>query len=332
MKKLLTCTIAIFIFTITFSQSTDFVFRNSTTGFYIEHKVQPKEGLFPLSRLYNVHPRHIAAFNKIDYNKGLDIGQIIKIPLTDTNFTQSGNSGVPVYFTTAQKESLTSVSVKAGKVQINNLRNWNALSGENLDAGKKLIVGFLITNEMKDKVVNIQPKKQENNASVITEKKELVQEVKKPEVATVKEEPKKTEPELKKESPPVVKEDVKQVVPAAKPAESKPTISGDGYFKNHFAHQVEKTPVSKEQTVTSSIFKTTSGWQDAKYYLLINGVDPGTIVKVTNPGNNKILYAKVLYSMESIRQNQGLDIRISDAAAAALSISETDKFIVKVNY
>jgi hypothetical protein len=61
-------------------------------------------------------------------------------------------------------------------------------------------------------------------------------------------------------------------------------------------------------------------------------VDPGTIVKIINPGNNKILYAKVLYNMESIRQNQGLDIRISDAAAAALAISETDKFIVKVNY
>ena len=36
--------------------------------------------------------------------------------------------------------------------------------------------------------------------------------------------------------------------------------------------------------------------------------------------------------MSGIRQNQGLDIRISNAGAAALEITEQDKFIVKVNY
>ena len=107
---------------------------------------------------------------------------------------------------------------------------------------------------------------------------------------------------------------------------------GSGYFKNNFIQQVKKSPHTKEQTVTSSIFKTTSGWEDGKYYLLINGVEPGTIVKITNPSNSKIVYAKVLYAMDKIRENQGVDIRISDAAASSLSVSETDKFILKVNY
>ena len=61
-------------------------------------------------------------------------------------------------------------------------------------------------------------------------------------------------------------------------------------------------------------------------------MEPGTIVKITNPSNNKTIYAKVLYGMEGIRQNQGLDIRISNAAADALGISDTDKFIVKVSF
>ena len=107
---------------------------------------------------------------------------------------------------------------------------------------------------------------------------------------------------------------------------------GYGYFKNNFYSQIKKSPQTKDQTVTSSIFKTQSGWQDAKYYLLINGVEPGTIVKLTNPSNSKTVYAKVLYSMDKIRENQGMDIRISDAAASALAVSETDKFILKVNY
>lgn len=332
MKKLLLLTITTLFCGIAFSQQAELVFKNGNKGYYIEHKVQPKEGLFPLSRLYNVHPRHIAAFNKIDYNKGLGIGQIVDIPLSDTNFNQKGNSGVPVFFTTIQKETLVNISNKTGKVPVSNLRNWNSLSGDSLDAGKKLIVGFLITNEMKDRVVTIQPMKKEVVPPPVAEKKEVVQEIKKPDPEVKKEEPKKIEPEVKKEIPVVEKESAKPEAPIVKDLTEKPAVSGDGYFRNHFAHQVEKSPVSKEQTVTSSIFKTTSGWQDAKYYLLINGVDPGTIVKITNPGNNKILYAKVLYSMEGIRQNQGLDIRISDAAAAALAISDTDKFIVKVNY
>jgi len=107
---------------------------------------------------------------------------------------------------------------------------------------------------------------------------------------------------------------------------------GTGYFKNNFFQQVKTAPLTKDQTVTSSIFKTQSGWQDGKYYLLINGVEPGTIVKITNPSNSKTVYAKVLYSMEKIRENQGVDIRISDAAASSLAVSETDKFILKVNY
>ena len=128
-----------------------------------------------------------------------------------------------------------------------------------------------------------------------------------------KEEPKKTEPVVVKQ--PEIKND-----------------DGTGYFKNNFYQQVKTSPPSKEQTLTSSIFKTTSGWQDGKYYLLINGVEPGTIVKITNPSNSKIIFAKVLYAMDKIRENQGVDIRISDAAASSLAVSETDKFILKVNY
>ena len=95
MKKLLLGSITILLFTTAFPQQANLVFKSGTNGYYLEHKVQPKEGLFPLSRLYNVHPRHIAAFNNHDYNQGLAIGQVINIPLSDTNFTQAGNKGVP---------------------------------------------------------------------------------------------------------------------------------------------------------------------------------------------------------------------------------------------
>jgi len=342
MKKLMTVVSLLFFYSIVFSQ--DLVVKSGSKGPYLEHKVAAKEGLFPLGRMYNVHPRHIANFNGIDFNKGLAIGQKINIPLTDTNFKQDVNKGVPVYYV-SDKESLANVSVKS-KAQIGDLRGWNNLTVDNVAAGTKLIVGFLITNEMQDKVVTITPKTivvEESVSNVkkqeTSEKKQPVNETKKDvvveeSVSNVKkaeEQKKQTEPVVK-ETPPEVKEDAKKTEPPGAKTQASMNEDGTGYFKNNFNQQLKTSPLTKEQTLTSSIFKTQSGWQDGKYYLLINGVEPGTIVKITNPSNSKTVYAKVLYSMDKIRQNQGVDMRISDAAASSLAVSETDKFILKVNY
>jgi hypothetical protein len=342
MKKLMTVVSLLIFYSFVFSQN--LVVKSGSKGFYLEHKVAAKEGLFPIGRMYNVHPRHIANFNGIDFNKGLAIGQLINIPLTDTNFKQDVNKGVPVYYVT-EKESLANISVKS-KAQISNLKGWNNLATDNVSAGTKLIVGFLITNEMQDKVVTITPKtlvveesvsnvkKQEaseNKQPVNEPKKDVVVEESVSNVKKAEEQKKQTEPAVK-ETPPEVKEEPKKTEPSVVKPQGSMNEDGTGYFKNNFNQQLKTSPLTKEQTLTSSIFKTQSGWQDGKYYLLINGVEPGTIVKITNPSNSKTVYAKVLYSMDKIRVNQGVDIRISDAAASSLAVSETDKFILKVNY
>jgi hypothetical protein len=108
--------------------------------------------------------------------------------------------------------------------------------------------------------------------------------------------------------------------------------AGAGYFKGQYDQQSRKYGSNKDLTVTSGIFKTASGWQDSKYYALMDNVEPGTIIRVINPDNNKAVFAKVLGEMSGIRQNQGLEVRISNAAASALNVTDTDKFIVKVNY
>lgn len=348
MKRLLTLTVPLFLCTFVFSQ--DLIVKSGSKGLYLEHKVAPKEGLFPIGRIYNVHPRHIANFNGIDFNKGLAIGQQINIPLTDTNFKQTVNTGVPIYYKVAGNESLANISVK-NKAQINNLRAWNDLTADNVSSGTKLIVGFLISNELKDKVVTITPKtplaeesvsnvkKQESSEKkppVTESKKEITEEESVSNVKKAEEQKKQTDPLITKEAD-IPKEEPKKVEP--EPKKTEPVVKqpetindGTGYFRNNFFQQIKTSPLTKEQTLTSSIFKTSSGWQDGKYYLLMNGVEPGTIVKITNPGNSKIVFAKVLYAMDKIRENQGVDVRISDAAAATLSVTETDKFILKVNY
>ncbi len=311
MKKLSAFFSAFFLCaSLVLAQKSDLVVKSSDKGLYLEHKVVSKESFYSVSRLYNVHPKLIASFNKLDMSKGLQIDQKLRIPLTDTNFTQQGNSGTPVYYKVKDKESLERVSKANNDVLVSNLRSWNKLSSDEVKEGSKLIIGFVKSKELPS--VTIAPVQvQEKTENPLAGNTKVIP----------------AEPEEK----PVVKTELKPEIKA----EEKPvavTNTDQGYFKSHFEQQVRKTPVSKDATVTAGIFKTTSGWQDSKYYLLIDAVQPGTIVKVINPTNNKAVYAKVLGEMSGIRQNEGLNIRISNAAASVLQITEQDKFIVKVNY
>lgn len=299
--------------------------KSSDKGLYLDHKVVAKETYYSIGRVYNIHPKSIAAFNKLDMNKGLNIDQKIRIPLLDTNFTQTGNTGVPVYYKVGENEGLMSVSKKNNNVLLANLRLWNNLTSDMLKKDDKLIVGFLQSKEMKNISVNVNPVPDPPVVKTAEKKNPATEETGD---ITKKEEKKIAEAEEKSEK----KEEKKEVLPVVTTETKKPLIEGQGYFKNHFEQQVRVLPVSKSETVTSGIFKTSSGWEDAKYYMLIDKVQPGTIIKIINPTNNKIVYAKVLGEMAGIRQNEGYQVRISNAAAAVLEITEQDKFIVKINY
>src|ERR1043166_4941903 len=93
-----------------FSQTDDLKIKTSEKGFYIEHKTMAKENFYSIGRLYNVHPKFIAEFNSLNINKGLNLGQVLRIPLTDSNFSQQENKGVPVYYREGDKEDLIKVS------------------------------------------------------------------------------------------------------------------------------------------------------------------------------------------------------------------------------
>lgn len=312
------------------AQKNELIAKNSDKGLYLEHKVEAKQSFYSIGRIYHIHPKHLATYNKVDMSKGLQVDQKLRIPLTDSNFIQDRMNGTSIFYKTGDEESLTAISKKYNNVPVENLQAWNSLAGNTIKKDKKIIIGFLSNEGIKsmaitNKPVTTNPVKEEQPLTKTEEKPAVAEPVltkdeKKQEEKEAEAEEKAEQKQEKKDPPPVIKET------------RKPQVDGQGYFQTHFEQQIKKLPVSKDATVTSGIFKTTSGWQDAKYYLLIDAVQPGTIVKIINPTNNKAVYAKVLGEMSGIRQNEGLNIRISNAGAAALEISEQDKFIVKVNY
>jgi LysM repeat protein len=136
-------------------------------------------------------------------------------------------------------------------------------------------------------------------------------------------------PVLKKDSvlilpPPAVKKDsVTSVMP--KPAAA---ALEEGFFAQQYS--IETTGLKlKTLTLESSIFKTMSGWDDKKYYVLANGIPEGAIVRLT--ANNKSVCAKVLGSLPAMKGDNGLQMRVSNAAAAALGV-EANRFQLMVTY
>ncbi|HEV8285850.1 MAG TPA: LysM peptidoglycan-binding domain-containing protein [Chitinophagaceae bacterium] len=334
--KSIVLSVCIFLSAAMQAQTSELLIKSGTKGLYLEHKITPKENFYSIGRLFNVHPKHLATFNSLDMTKGLSIGQIVRIPLTDTNFNQKTEKGQPIYYITSNGESLYRVSTNNNNVLMERLGKWNHLSKDNIAAGTKLIVGFLVNNGQPAVAAANPPKEVKTDSNAENTKKEVAKNETISNPENIKKEVAKNEAISKPESK---KEDTKKEVEPVKTQEAvmvkeeiKPQQSTQGYFKTSFDQQIKQQPISKQQTVTAGIFKTASGWVDAKYYLLMDGAEPGIIVRITNPANNKIIYAKLLGEMNGLKQNQGLTVRISNAAAAALDITETDKFIVKLNY
>ncbi|NTS40531.1 LysM peptidoglycan-binding domain-containing protein [Flavisolibacter sp. BT320] len=300
------------------------VVQHNSKGAYLVHTVAPKENFYSLGRLYNIPPKEIASFNGLEMERGLSIGQGVNIPLIKQNFSQDAATAHPVYYVVGEKEGLYRVSVNNNKVLMANLRKWNNLSSDVISPGQRLVVGYLVSNEM--------------TASNNTRPQEPVRQ---PEVARNTEEKPvqqatEIKPQPKAETPaPERRTETVAVEKKPEPQRTLNTSVNDGkggYFKASFEAQVKTQPAQKDEMAAAGIFKTASGWQDAKYYALLDNVEPGTIIRIVNPNNNKAVYAKVLDKMTGIRQNQGYDLRISNAAATALDINETDKFFVRVNY
>jgi hypothetical protein len=98
-----------------------------------------------------------------------------------------------------------------------------------------------------------------------------------------------------------------------------------GYFRGDFNDGGNKA------TGTAGTFKSTSGWNDGKYYILVNNIPVGTIVKIIAPATQKSVYAKVLGQLPDMKESEGLLLRISNSAVSELAEAD-GRFGVQVRY
>ena len=315
--------VALFFYSASSAQDKILVAEGTVPNLYITHTVAPKENYYSVGRMYNVSPKDLAPYNELVFEKGFSLGQTIKIPLGPNNFSQGeapkeNEILVPIYHIVQAKEGLYRVSVRYNKVPMDALKKWNKLSGDAVSNGTKLIIGYL--RVVKDQSPLASQATKVNTTDIAIKKPDD-----KKQTAKIQEKEKVTEPP--KEEKPVVKEKPVETVPVKQNG----TINfNGGKFKSLYSDQ-SKNSTSQNEFGVAAIFKTTSGWQDGKYYCFHNTAEPGTIIKITNTANGKSVYAKVLDAIPDIKQNSGLLLRISNSAAEELGVTDT-KFDCSISY
>ena len=305
------------------------------------HTIKQGETLSAVAVKYATTVGNIMRLNGMNTKSQLKIGQVIKIPVstkpTITSIIEEPKKQVitPVLTHTVLKpetriiitdityvvlkgQSLYGIAKRFNATETQ-LKNWNNLKNNKIKIGQLLIVG-------KEPI-------EKSTIPVIT-KPEIVKPITdKPAVAIIAI-PETVELTVlsagsakvtKPESTPlptakeVIKPEQAQIPPSNK------YVTTEGYFARYF-NSKEKLA---NTTGNAAVFKTTSGWSDKKYYVLINDINQGSIVRLTV--NNKSICAKVLGPLPDIKEDNGLLLRLSNSAAAMLGIEDM-KFDVEVTY
>lgn len=343
MKKMLKCLLFCVLFAcITGEASAQSMLpvQGKAPNYFITYKIQPKETLSGIGKTFGVSVGDIMRANGMHTNSKLLVGEDIKIPLNAKNVKQSKDGDAIALVHVVQKgETLYRISLSHNKVPVDLLKQWNNLGDSPIEIGQDIIIGYL------------QPNGNVNLPVIATEsprKPQPKKEVVKEEVKNIDNSPTAPPANTQKETittPDTTAKPVEQQPVTTVPAETKPeekpsvnpapktidlsNVGAEGYFAPMFGKDVEGRDL-RSATGTTGTFKTASGWADKKYYILMNDIPPGSIVKVSN--GDKAIYAKVLWGMGTMKENEGLNYRISNAAASALGISESKFDIVVVYY
>lgn len=317
-------------------QQQKFIIHNSGSQLYLEHKVAPKENWYSIGRIYFISPKEIAPFNQLSIDKGLAKGQLLKIPLRQENFSQStgiDNAGGKVVHVVQPKEGLYKLA-NLYNVDKELLKKMNGLSSDQINVGTNLVIGYLLSAvESVVPMATASPVKTTTETpkpDKVAEKELVVAEKSKKAAAPAEAVAPAPKPSVKSVQPAAPVKAAEEEIEPAKPIASNPKPSNGqavkpekSYFSSLFEQQSKEGKQQKLENSVYGVFKSTSGWQDGKYYVLMNNVVPGTVVKLVRKSTAKVLYAKVLGAVPPGKESEGMLLRMSNATTAALGVGDT---------
>lgn len=330
------------------------VVQGTKDNFYVLHEVAEKESLSSIGRIYGVTAKQLALYNNINLNAVLPLGATLKVQLSPENFSSQANmeTSIALYHIARRGDNLYQMSQLFNKVPVATLRKWNDLYSDNVRDGQAIIIGFI--NGPKPQVAPKMAGDQTVQNVVINPLKAALPPLKNYNVLDAKiDGPRELKGELKPltynelilynaEQEKIRKDNIsnggmiftQQVSDEVKIEEEEmryiPQSNDEGYFEMFFVKSYNSFG-KNSKTGEAAIFNSSTGITDRKFYILINNILPGTVVRITAP-NKKAICARVLGSIPESVNSEGILLYLSSAAASALGIRDSDFLVNLVCY
>lgn len=318
------------------------------------HKVEKGQTLYAIAKLYSKSMDEIKKSNPtIDFNN-LKYGQEIKIPAPSKPLSVASNTNVPPIGKTPLN-NITHI-VKAGEtaysiakmyaISIDLLNKTNNLSNGNLQIGQSLVIPgskgtTTIIKQENIKIAEVNSKDIEKSNETKSSTKTTVH---------TDEDVDITDPTVNRldKSTATIKTDNTVVVPTKTntvktDAENKMTTDYKSESASYNFSSIANKPLTEQfntyATNAALVKKNNKGvasyMQDASetptYIALYNGSPIGSIVKVKNLMNGRIIYVKIVGKLPDLDKNKDLNIKVSESAAKALGVVD-ERFLNEIEY
>ena len=327
---------------------------------FIIHKVDEKETLFAISRRYKVSVDAILEYNK-EAEKGLEIGQIVKVPYTPKQTIKATDG---IVHTVEAKETMYSISRKYG-VTTDEIKQWNNLTDNALSIGQSLVIRkksvstpqatpvmskkgvhtvgqqetmfsiakqYGITQQQLKEWNNLQSNELKIGQTLfVSQPERSVASVQKNEsqspVKPAQQEPSKETPVVKEE--PVAKKEVEPTrnEPAKTQQQQQQTTE-----QSVPTIKISESVKNGSETVQGGLAELIEGTEGNRKYLALHRTAPiGTILKVRNEMNNREVFVRVTGKLPDTALTDKVIIRISKSAYDRLGAID-QRFRVEVTY
>jgi hypothetical protein len=206
-----------------------------------------------------------------------------------------------------QSEGLYRIGKNHGNIKPLQLKQLNKLNSEVVSKGQRLLVGY----------INI---KGDVSVHEIKEVPVVTNTNNKEAIPISKDTGSKSQP-VPITAEPVIINNSKSKTARKDPADTmKLSYTGEGFFQPSYV------PGTQEAIVIGAPFKSESGWNDGKFYILVDSIETGKVVKLINPITAVFIYAKTLGSLPQVKGNNAIKLRLSNAGAVALGYRFEDHF------
>jgi LysM repeat protein len=263
---------------------------------YLLHKVKSGETLFLLAKKYAVPPAILADLNQINYQDGLPTGSKFRIPIDNYNFIriESVVKSKPIFFRVGEEDDLRSIS-RMFNVPQSAIQRWNNLVTPDIETDKILQVGWIAFDSTQVPFAQSIP--------VINSTSKIVPLPKPGMVKKASDTP--ADKNIK------ISEADSAAIPSA--------------FEELYYQQTTGTSTTEESG--AAVFyplKTKAG--PGVYYAFHNTAIRGSILKIMNPANGKIIYAKVIGTLPKLKEYHNAIVGLSSNAIAAVGARDQRMF------